>query len=54
MPEDPHTILDRMREFERTFEQIYGRKVTEDELRILNAAKKIIQQKLAEYPERVG
>jgi hypothetical protein len=48
------TILDRIREFERTFEQIYHRKMTEDELRILKAAKKIIQEKLAEYSEKVG
>jgi hypothetical protein len=46
--------LHRIREFERTFEQIYGRKMTPDELRILSAARKIIEQKLAEYSEKVG
>jgi hypothetical protein len=40
------TLLDRIREFERTFEQIYGRKMTEDEARILEVAKENIQQRL--------
>ena len=52
MPEEPSAILDRIREFERTFEQIYRRKMTDDEHCILSAAKKIIEQKLAEYSEK--
>jgi hypothetical protein len=46
MQDEQYTILDRIREFERTFEQRYGRRMTQDELRILKAAQQIIQQKL--------
>jgi hypothetical protein len=47
MPEDERTILDRIREFERTFEQNYQRKLTHEEERILRAAEEIIRQRLA-------
>jgi hypothetical protein len=54
MSGDEPTILDRIREFEQTFEQIYRRKMTDDEHCILSAAKKIIEQKLAEYSEKIA
>jgi hypothetical protein len=41
-------------EFERTFEQNYGRKMTDEEQRILKAAREIIQQKLGAYSERAA
>jgi len=43
-----------MQEFERTFEQNYGRKMTDEEQRILKAAREIIQQKLGAYSERAA
>jgi hypothetical protein len=46
MPEDQHTILDRIRKFEETFEQIYHRTMRAEERRILEAAKENIQQVL--------
>ncbi len=46
MAEDEVTILDRMRAFERTFEQNYHRKMTDEERRLLDAAREIIQRKL--------
>ena len=52
--ENERTVLDRMQEFERTFEQNYGRKMTDEEQRILKAAREIIQQKLGAYSERAA
>ena len=55
MPEDPHSILDRIREFQRTFEQRYGRQMTEEERSILEVAKENIQQKLGtEFLEKAA
>ena len=48
MSEDVQAVLERMREFERTFEQNYGRKMNDEEQRILEAARKFIQEKSAE------
>jgi hypothetical protein len=44
---DPDALLKRIQEFERTFEEQYRRKMTEDERSILHAARDIIQQQLA-------
>jgi hypothetical protein len=52
MSETGSTTLDRIREFERTFKQKYGREMNDEELRLLRATKEIIQQRLrAENPE---
>ena len=47
MPEEEQTILDRIREFERSFEQYYQRKMTDEEEQILRAAEEIIRQRVA-------
>ena len=47
MLSDEHIVLERIREFERTFEQHYQRKMTDEEERILHAAEQIIRQKVA-------
>lgn len=47
MPEDELRILENIREFERTFEQRYGRKMNDEEQHLLNVAIEIIKQKLA-------
>jgi hypothetical protein len=55
MPGYEPTILDRIREFERTFEQKYGRKITNEEQRILEASKKIVEQRLGvKYLEKAA
>jgi hypothetical protein len=55
MPGYESTILDRIREFERTFEQKYGRKITNEEQRILEASKKIVEQRLGiKYLEKAA
>ena len=46
MPEGHRPILDRIRKFQETFEQIYHRKMTDEELRVLEAAREIIEQTL--------
>jgi hypothetical protein len=46
MSENDVSLLDRLREFETTFEQKYRRKMTEEELKMLDAAKETIQQRL--------
>jgi hypothetical protein len=52
MSETGSTILDRIREFECTFKQKYGREMNDEELRLLRATKEVIQQRLrAESPE---
>jgi hypothetical protein len=45
MSGDDATILDRIREFERTFEERYCRKMTDAERRTLETAKELIQQR---------
>jgi hypothetical protein len=40
-------ILDNIREFEKTFEQRYGRKMNTEEVHVLQAARELIKQKLA-------
>jgi len=52
--EELRTALDRMREFEQNFEQKYGRKMTDEEQRVLNRAREIIQKKLAEHSQKVA
>jgi hypothetical protein len=47
MREHELRILENIREFERTFEQRYGRKMNNEELRLLHVAREIINQKLA-------
>jgi hypothetical protein len=55
MPGYESTILDRIREFERTFEQKFGRKITNEEQRILEASKKIVEQRLGvKYLEKAA
>jgi hypothetical protein len=52
MSETGSIILDRIREFERTFKQKYGREMNDEELRLLHATKDVIQQRLrAESPK---
>jgi hypothetical protein len=46
MSETASTILDRIREFERTFKQKYGREMNDEELTLLHATREIIQQRL--------
>jgi hypothetical protein len=46
MPEDLSPILDRIQKFQETFEQIYHRKMTDEELRVLRAAREIIERTL--------
>jgi hypothetical protein len=47
-------VLERMREFERTFEQNYGRKMNHEEQRLLKAAKEIIQQKWSNFSRELA
>ena len=53
MSGDEYTLLDKITEFERTFEQDYGRKMTIEERCIIEAAKEIIDQKLTECSEEL-
>ena len=46
MPPEEHPILTKLLEFERTFEQTYGRKMNDEERRVLKAAVKVIRQRL--------
>ena len=41
------SLLDNLREFERTFEQKYRRKMNAEEVHLLQAAREIIKQQLA-------
>ena len=54
MSGDEYTLLDRITEFERTFDQNYGRKMTIEERCIIEAAKEIIQQTLTEYSVKLA
>jgi hypothetical protein len=54
MSENVQAVLERMREFERTFEQNYGRRMNDEEQRILEAARKFIQEKSAEPLKKAG
>jgi hypothetical protein len=47
MREDELRILENIREFERTFQQRYGRKMNNGELHLLHVAREIIKQKSA-------
>ena len=47
MEELQNTFLDVLQEFERTFEQKYGRKMTDNERRFFEATRKIIETGLA-------
>src|SRR5262249_7779809 len=47
-------VLERMREFERTFEPKYGRKMNHEEQRLLKAARKIIQQKWSNFSRELA
>jgi len=51
---EERTVLDRMREFERTFVQNYGREMTQEEQRLLKAVREIIQQKFGACSEKAA
>jgi hypothetical protein len=40
-------VLENIREFEKTFEQRYGREMNIEEVHVLQAARELIKQKLA-------
>ena len=44
--EDPKVMLARIQDFERAFEQRYGRKMRDDELSMLKTAKEIVEREL--------
>ena len=44
--EDPNVMRTKIQHFEETFEQRYGRKMTDDELSVLKTAKEIVERKL--------
>jgi hypothetical protein len=44
--EDPKVMLAKIQDFERTFEQRYGRKMTDYELSMLETAKEIVEREL--------
>jgi hypothetical protein len=44
--EDPKVMLAKIQDFERTFEQRYGRKMTDYELSMLKAAREIVDREL--------
>jgi hypothetical protein len=46
MSETGSTILDKLREFERSFRKKYGREMNDEELRLLRGVKEMIQQRL--------
>ena len=46
--EDPKVMLAKIQDFERTFEQRYGRKMRDDELAMLKIAKEIVERELWE------
>jgi len=51
--EDPKVMLARIQDFERTFEQRYGRKMTDYELSMLKTAREIVDRELrAENSEK--
>jgi hypothetical protein len=44
--EDPNVMRTKIQDFEATFEQRYGRKMTDDELSMLETAKDIVEREL--------
>jgi len=51
--EDPKVMLAKIQDFERTFEQRYGRKMTDYELSMLKTAREIVDRELrAENSEK--
>jgi hypothetical protein len=44
--EDPNVMRAKIQDFEKTFEQRDGRKMTDDELSMLKTAKDIVQREL--------
>ena len=44
--EDPNVMRAKIQDFEKTFEQMYGRKMTDDELSMLKTAKEIVEREL--------
>jgi hypothetical protein len=53
--EDPKVMLARIQDFERTFEQRYGRKMTDYEFSMLKTAREIVDRELrAEHSEKKG
>jgi len=43
---DPNVMRAKIEEFEREFEQKYGRKMSDDELAMLKTAKEIVEREL--------
>ena len=43
---DPNVMREKIQGFEKTFEQTYGRKMTDDELSMLKTAKEIVEREL--------
>ena len=43
---DPNVMRAKIEDFEKTFEQRYGRKMRDDELAMLQTAKKIVEREL--------
>ena len=44
--EDPDVMRAKLQDCERTFEQKYGRKMTDDELSMLRTAREIVEREL--------
>jgi hypothetical protein len=44
--EDPNVMRAKIQDFEKTFEQTYRRKMTDDELSMLETAKEIVEREL--------
>jgi soluble cytochrome b562 len=44
--EDPNVMRAKIQDFEKTFEQKYRRKMTDDELSMLETAKEIVEREL--------
>jgi hypothetical protein len=44
--EDPNAMRAKIQDFEKTFEQTYRRKMTDDELSIVETAKEIVEREL--------
>ena len=43
---DPNVMREKIDDFEKTFEQTYGRKMRDDELAMLQTAKEIVEREL--------
>ena len=50
--QDPDVMRAKIQDFEKTFEQRYGRKMTDDELSMLKTAKDIVEREL--WAEKLG